>query len=123
MNVEIIKCLEDNYSYLIIDSNKNACIVDPSEEGPVIASVESNQANLKYILNTHHHFDHIGGNLNLKKKYNAKVIGYVEDKHRIPGIDIELKDKEIWNNDEFSFQVFHIPGHPSGHICFYFKKE
>ncbi len=92
MNVEIIKCLEDNYSYLIIDSKKNACVVDPSEEGPVIASVESNQANLKYILNTHHHFDHIGGNLNLKKKYNAKVIG-------------------------------HIPGHTSGHICFYFKKE
>ena len=123
MNVEIIKCLEDNYSYLIIDSKKNACVVDPSEEGPVIASVESNQANLKYILNTHHHFDHIGGNLNLKKKYNAKVIGYVEDKHRIPGIDIELKDKEIWNKDGFSFQVFHIPGHTSGHICFYFKKE
>ena len=117
MNVEIIKCLEDNYSYLIIDSNKNACVVDPSEEGPVIASVESNQANLKYILNTHHHFDHIGGNLSLKKKYNAKVIGYVEDKHRIPGIDIELKDKEIWNKDGFSFQVFHIPGHTSGHIC------
>ena len=109
MNVEIIKCLEDNYSYLIIDSKKNACVVDPSEEGPVIASIESNQANLKYILNTHHHFDHIGGNLNLKKKYNAKVIGYVEDKHRIPGIDIELKDKEILNKDGFSFQVFHIP--------------
>ena len=106
MNVEIIKCLEDNYSYLIIDSKKNACVVDPSEEGPVIASIESNQANLKFILNTHHHFDHIGGNLNLKKKYNAKVIGYVEDKHRIPGIDIELKDKEIWNKDEFSFQIF-----------------
>ena len=123
MNVEIIKCLEDNYSYLIIDSNKNACVVDPSEEIPVIASVESNQVNLKYILNTHHHFDHIGGNLNLKKKYNAKVIGYVEDKHRIPGIDIELKDKEIWNKDGFSLQVFHIPGHTSGHICFYFKKE
>ena len=63
MKVEIIKCLEDNYSYLIIDSKKNACVVDPSEEGPVIASVESNQANLKYILNTHHHFDHIITNL------------------------------------------------------------
>ena len=49
MNVEIIKCLQDNYSYLIIDSNKNACIVAPSEAGPVIASVESHQANLKYI--------------------------------------------------------------------------
>ena len=38
MNVEIIKCLEDNYSYLIIDSKKNACVVDPSEEGPVTVS-------------------------------------------------------------------------------------
>ena len=34
-----------------------------------------------------------------------------------------MKDKEIWNKDGFSFQVFHIPGHTSGHICFYFKKE
>ena len=34
-----------------------------------------------------------------------------------------MKDKEIWSKDEFSFQVFHIPGHTSGHICFYFKKE
>ena len=121
MNVEIIKCLEDNYSYLIIDSKKNACVVDPSEEGPVIASIESNQANLKFILNTHHHFDHIGGNLNLKKKYNAKVIGYVEDKHRIPGIDIQVSEGDIWNFDEHNAQIIEIPGHTTGHIAFYFE--
>ena len=94
MNVEIIKCLEDNYSYLIIDSKKNACVVDPSEEGPVIASVESNQANLKYIFNTHHHFDHIGGNAELKKAYNAKIVGFAGDVHRIPEMDITIKDNE-----------------------------
>ena len=44
-------------------------------------------------MNTHHHFDHVGGNQELKKKYKAKVLAYEKDKDRIPGIDISLKDK------------------------------
>ena len=70
MKIQIIKCLQDNYSYLIIDeTNLNACVVDPSESKPIIDFVENNKINLKYILNTHHHYDHIGGNQELKKKY------------------------------------------------------
>ena len=69
MKVEIISCLQDNYSYLIIDETNNlACIVDPSEASPVIDYLKNKNINLKYILNTHHHFDHIGGNKELKKK-------------------------------------------------------
>ena len=123
MQIKIIKCLQDNYSYLIIDSNNNACVVDPSESDPVINYLEENKINLKFILNTHHHYDHVGGNKELKKKYNAKVLGYINDKERIPEIDIFLKNKEIWNTDSFKFQIFHIPGHTSGHICYYFKNE
>ena len=122
IKVEIVKCLKDNFSYIVHNYNE-ALVIDPSESGPLIKSLEKLNLKLKYILNTHHHFDHIGGNLKLKKKYNAKVIGYAGDKERIPGIDIELEDKEIWSKDEFSFQIFHVPGHTSGHICFYFKKE
>ena len=89
MRVQIIKCLQDNYSYLIIDeTNQNACVVDPSEAKPIIDFVENNNIDLKYILNTHHHFDHVGGNVELKKKYNSNVIGFKDDKDRIPGIDI-----------------------------------
>ena len=40
MNIEIIKCLKDNYSYLVIDSNKNALVVDPSEAKPIIEIIE-----------------------------------------------------------------------------------
>ena len=123
MQIKIIKCLQDNYSYLIIDKNNNACVVDPSESKPVINYLEENKINLKFILNTHHHYDHVGGNKELKKKYNAKVLGYINDKERIPEIDIFLKNKEIWNTDAFKFQIFHIPGHTSGHICYYFKDE
>ncbi len=124
MNIEIIKCLKDNYSYLIIDEKtKSACVVDPSEAKPIINYIEKNKIYLKFILNTHHHYDHVGGNKDLKKKYNAKVIGFEGDKDRIPEVDICLKDRETWKNKNFEFKIFHIPGHTSGHICFNFFKE
>ena len=124
MNVEIIRCLQDNYSYLIIDKKTNlACVVDPSESKPIIEYLDKHKIKLIYILNTHHHYDHIGGNKELKKKYKAEVVGYVGDKNRIPGIDICLKDQEIWRKNNFVAKIFHIPGHTLGDICFYFFKE
>ena len=124
MDVKIIKCLQDNYSYLLIDnSNKKACVIDPGEAEPIINYIEENEINLKYILNTHHHIDHIGGNLILKEKYNSKIIGFEGDKKRIPKIDILVKNDEIWKNDTFEARIFHLPGHTSGHIAFHFYRE
>ena len=124
MFVEIIKCLQDNYSYLIIDEkNKSACVVDPSESKPIINFLEKKNINLRFILNTHHHYDHVGGNEDLKKKYNAVVVGFDGDKNRIPKIDICLKDRETWKYENFESKIFHIPGHTSGHICYNFFKE
>ena len=75
MKIEIIPCLKDNYSYLIIDEeNKNACVVDPSEAKPIIKYLEKNNIELKYILNTHHHYDHVGGNIELKKNMMQKLL-------------------------------------------------
>ena len=124
MNVEIVKCLKDNYSYLVIDEkNQSACVIDPSEAKPIINFIEKNKIHLKFILNTHHHDDHVGGNKELKKKYNTKVIGFEEDKDKIPEIDICLKDRDVWKNNNFEFKIFHIPGHTLGHVCFNFFKE
>ena len=124
MKIQIIKCLQDNYSYLIIDeTNLNACVIDPGESKPIIDFVESNNINLKYILNTHHHFDHVGGNIELKKKYNLSVIGFKGDKDRIPEIDILVDDQNIWVGGNFQAKIYHIPGHTSGHIAFHFFKE
>ena len=124
MRVEVIPCLQDNYSYLIIDkSNSSACVVDPSEAKPIMNFIEKENINLKYILNTHHHFDHVGGNKNLKKKYNSVVIGYKDDANRIPEIDILLEDNQIWKADNFEAKIMHIPGHTTGHICYHFFKE
>ena len=124
MRVQIIPCLQDNYSYLIIDEyNNTACVIDPSEADPVIEYLENNKIKLKFILNTHHHYDHVGGNQKLKEKYGASIIGYKEDKERIPGIDIFVDDQETWIHENFEAKVIHVPGHTLGHICFYFTKE
>ena len=124
MKIIPVLCLKDNYAYIIVDSiSKKVGVVDPSESKPVINVLKNMGLKLNYIFNTHHHFDHIGGNIELKKLFNAEVVGFDGDKHRIPGIDIFLKD-----NDKFDFgnsvvKIFHIPGHTLGHICFFFEKE
>ena len=123
MLVETIRCLEDNFSYILIDQNKNACVIDPSESEPIINFVEKNNIKIKYILNTHHHFDHIGGNNEIKKKYNAKIVAYKNDLHRIPDVDISLKNNQIWTAENFKSKIIHIPGHTTGHICFFFENE
>ena len=124
MKVKIIPCLKDNYSYLIIDDKSNSsCVIDPSEATPIIEYLEKNNIKLNFILNTHHHYDHVGGNKELKERYNAKVVGYIEDEKRIPEIDITVKDNQIWKEKKFEAKVVHIPGHTSGHICFYFFNE
>ena len=124
MIVEIIPCLQDNYSYLIIDeSNNNACVIDPSEAKPIINFIENSKINLKYILNTHHHYDHVGGNLELKKKYNSTVVGFEGDKDRIPEINVLVRDNQVWKADNFEAKIIHIPGHTTGHIGYYFINE
>jgi len=124
MKVEIIKCLKDNYSYLLInEKNQNACVIDPSEAKPIIDFVEKKNIKLKFILNTHHHHDHIGGNNELKKKYGTKIVGFKNDKDRIPEIDILVEDNQTWSSENFEAKIIHIPGHTSGHVCFYFAKD
>ena len=124
MEVKIIPCLEDNYAYLLIDNTNNtACIIDPSEASPIINYLEKSKIKLSFILNTHHHYDHVGGNKKLKEIYGAKVIGYIDDKERIPEIDIIVKNNQIWKEKNFEAKIIHIPGHTKGHICFYFFNE
>ena len=124
MKIKIIPCLQDNYSYLLIDETKKiACVIDPGDAAPVIEYLENNKIKLKFILNTHHHFDHVGGNKKLKEKYKALVVGYKGEKQRIPEIDILLEDNETWVYEKFEAKIIHVPGHTLGHICFYFYNE
>ena len=124
LEVSIIKCLMDNYSYLIKDKETDLVgVVDPSEFKPVDVEINRTYKKLDFILNTHHHFDHIGGNTDLKKKYNSKIIASTYDEKRIPDIDIKKKDGDFFSIGKTNFEVVHIPGHTLGHICFFSKQS
>ena len=123
MKIEIIPCLSDNYSYLIYEKLTNTVsIVDPSEFSACDKTIKKYKK-LDYILNTHHHADHVDGNIELKKKYNSKILGFSGDNKRIPGIDISLNDNQNQKIGNLEFKVIFIPGHTKGHIAFYFEKE
>ena len=123
MKIEIISCLSDNYSYLIHDEESNTvAIIDPSEF-KACDKIIKKYNKLDFILNTHHHADHVNGNLELKKKYNSKILGFSQDKRRIPGIDILLEENQKQKIGNLEFEVIFIPGHTKGHIAFFFSKE
>ncbi|KAK4421585.1 putative hydroxyacylglutathione hydrolase 2, chloroplastic [Sesamum alatum] len=121
LQIELVPCLRDNYAYLLHDVDTGTVgVVDPSEAVPVIDALNRKNWNLNYILNTHHHYDHTGGNMDLKERYGAKVIGSGLDKERIPGIDIVLNDGDKWMFASHEVLVMATPGHTRGHISFYF---
>ena len=124
LNIDIVPCLQDNYSFVVHDTETNTvAVVDPSEFDPINNFIKKKIGKIDYILNTHHHFDHTDGNLDLQKKYKAKIIGSKKDEKRIPGIDIKLFNNENFRLGNIDFKIFFVPGHTSGHICFYSKNE
>jgi len=93
-------------------------------DGATIAhACEERGLTLTHIFNTHHHYDHVDGNLFLKEKYSATIIGSKVDAHRIPGIDIELAEGEIFKFGDTDIRLIHTPGHTLGHCAYYIEDE
>ena len=126
MTIEVhqFPCLNDNYGFLVHDvATGNTATVDTPEVGPINAALEEKGWRLTHILNTHHHFDHAGGNEELKAQWGCTVVGAANDAHRIPGIDVQVIDGESFTFGESIAQVFETPGHTTGHIAFYFADD
>jgi len=124
LNVEIISCLNDNYSYVINDTETDLVgVIDPAEFSSIDKFISIKHKRLDYILNTHHHYDHVGGNTKLKKKYSSKVVGFEIDKNKIPNIDIVLSENQEFKFGKTIFKIIFVPGHTKGHVAFYSQKE
>jgi hydroxyacylglutathione hydrolase len=117
MRIITVPCLSDNYAYLIQEGDSCA-VVDPSEAGPVRAALAREGLKLTHILNTHHHGDHTGGNLELKAEFGALVVGAEKDTHRIPGIDVGVGEKAGWQFAGLPVTVLEVPGHTLGAITY-----
>lgn len=116
-------CLQDNYGFLIHDSATGAtAAIDTPEVAPINRALADKGWQLTHILNTHHHFDHAGGNDALKAQWQCQVVGAAIDAERIPGIDLEVKDGESLAFGSAQAEVLEVPGHTSGHIAYYFAE-
>ena len=118
--VTLIPALGDNYIYLITSGTK-ACAVDPADPAPVFDLLDANGLQLEQILITHHHSDHVLGNLPLKEKTGCTIVG-PEDK-RVPGLDKSVKEGDTVSFDSIEFDVLFVPGHTSTHIAYFAPKE
>jgi hydroxyacylglutathione hydrolase len=124
LDIELVPLLRDNYAYLLRDRATAAtAIVDPSEAAPVLRAAEARGWKLTHVLNTHHHPDHSGGNLELKAATGCKIVGPAPDRDRIPGIDIALGDGDSFALGRATARVIFIPGHTRGHVAFWFADD
>ena len=126
MSLEIIvfPCLSDNYGFLLrcSETGQTAC-VDTPDAAEISKQIEARGWKLDYILNTHHHPDHTGGNKALKRKYGAQVIGPKAEESRIPQIDKALGEGDIFKLGNCAAKVWDTPAHTAGHISYYFEDE
>lgn len=111
-----IKYQGDNFSYIIADeTTKEAAIVDPSfNKEAIIRLVKEQKLLVKYIIDTHQHWDHIAGNDNLKSAFNAKIVAHKLAKSFK---DIDVSDGEIIKLGNIAIKVIHTPGHTPDSIC------
>jgi hydroxyacylglutathione hydrolase len=120
--LEIIQlaALTDNYIYLLHEAiSGETAVVDPADAGPVFAMLQEKGWRLSYVFNTHHHADHVGGNLQLKRQTGCKIVGAKSDRQRIPGIDIKVGHGDKIRLGDESLQIIATPGHTLGHIAYY----
>ena len=122
MRIVLVPCLSDNYGYLVIcEASKRAAAVDPADAPAMARAIADEDVELVAIWNTHHHFDHTGGNQALLADWPAaEVIGHDSDRGRIPGQTRFVSDgDEVTVGDEVRARIMHTPGHTRGAICFH----
>jgi hydroxyacylglutathione hydrolase len=116
-----IPVLRDNYVYLVREPESGAtAAVDPSVAAPVLDALAETGWRLTHILNTHHHIDHTGGNIEIKAATGCVVVGPRADRDRIPVIDVEVGDGDTYALGKEAARVLDVPGHTRGHIAFWF---
>lgn len=120
--VDIIPILDDNYAYFITAPCGKSAILDPGHADEVIDHFERMNTHPTYIINTHHHWDHVNGNIKIKEKYGAKIVAPARSQSEIPGdVDIAVQEGDIFILGDEEASVIETPGHTMDGICIYFK--
>jgi hydroxyacylglutathione hydrolase len=122
LEIHQVPVLSDNYVYLAHDAETGATgVIDPAVVDPVLAVADAKGWKITHILNTHHHADHTGGNMEIKSRTGCTIVGPKADRDRIPGIDVEVGDGDTYTLGNAEAKVFDVPGHTRGHIAYWFS--
>jgi hydroxyacylglutathione hydrolase len=121
--IHMFPCLADNYGYLLHDAESGAtAAVDTPDAEEIARQLDAKGWRLTHILNTHHHADHAGGNLALKRRTGCTIVGPRADAARIPGIDVQVGEGDVVELGRHRANVFDTPGHTRGHIVYHFAE-
>jgi hydroxyacylglutathione hydrolase len=111
-----------NFSYIIGDeSTKKTALVDPAwEVEKLLQSCSEMGLTVSYVINTHSHHDHVGGNDKVSQQTGAKIVAHASSPVRK---DIAVKDGDTIRIGDVNVKVIHTPGHCPDHICLLFKSK
>jgi len=117
-----IKQVGDNFSYIVAEeATSEAAVVDPSLNADAIVRLaRKNGLSIKYVINTHHHTDHVAGNAKIKSCFGSKIVA-----HKLSNTekDIEVVEGDILKVGGIAIEVIHTPGHSPDSICLLVDKK
>lgn len=119
-----IPLLKDNYSVIVRDAHAAwTLVVDPGAAEPVQAALDERGWGLTHIFNTHWHGDHVGGNLDLKARYGARIYGAAAPGETIPGIDQDVWNLPVIELGDTRIEVHRVSGHTPHHVAYRFPEQ
>jgi len=108
-----------NFNYIIELENNQALVIDPWEASEINKFLTEKGLGLLAIMNTHEHWDHVQGNLELVEKHDCEVWAHENGRNKIPGLTRTLSaGEEIKLDASSKLKVLDTPGHTMAHLCF-----
>jgi len=124
LTIEQFICRTDNYGVLLHDDQTGlTAAIDAPEEAPIAERLKARGWNLDHIFITHHHEDHVEGNVALKRAFGSTITGPAKEADKIPAIDRKVSGGDTIAFGDYRIEVMDTPGHTLGHISYLIRSE